>query len=114
MDLLTRIRSKSSLVRTQYALVAAAVFTGLVALIWLTTLPARFAGVEEEIQTRTEERVSSEPGEDASAEPAPSISAPALEGLNLDPAVPVTGTSGDATASGSKSIQIATTSQIAE
>ena len=45
MDLLTRLRSKSPLIRAQYALGTAGVVTGIIALVWISALPARFAGI---------------------------------------------------------------------
>lgn len=40
---LNNIRKKPKAVRSQYAMVAASVFTGVLALLWVTTLPGRFA-----------------------------------------------------------------------
>lgn len=40
---LNNIRKKPKAVRSQYAMVAASVFTGVLALLWATTLPERFA-----------------------------------------------------------------------
>jgi hypothetical protein len=43
MDFLTRIRSKSPHVRVQYAVGTAGLVTGIIMVIWLSTIPARFA-----------------------------------------------------------------------
>ncbi len=45
MSLLRRIQEKNSDAKTWYALVGATVVTGLIALVWVSTLPARFSGV---------------------------------------------------------------------
>lgn len=54
MDFLTRIRSKSPFVRTQYALGTASVVTGIIAVIWISTVPARMAHVREFAASSTE------------------------------------------------------------
>jgi hypothetical protein len=45
MRLLREIQSKPSDAKARYAAVGASVVTGLIALIWVTTLPSRFASV---------------------------------------------------------------------
>ena len=45
MSILARLKEKPSHVKTQYAFTGAIVVTGLIALVWTTTLPARFGAV---------------------------------------------------------------------
>lgn len=45
MSLLRRIQEKDSGAKARYAFAGATIVTGLIALVWASTLPARFSGV---------------------------------------------------------------------
>lgn len=47
MSLLRRIQSKPSIVKAHYAIAIAGLFTGIVAIIWVSTLPARLNNLSE-------------------------------------------------------------------
>ncbi len=46
MSLLTRIQAKSKNVKTQYAFFGACAITGMIGIVWVSTLPARFTEVK--------------------------------------------------------------------
>lgn len=53
MSFWINVQSKSSAVKAQYAFGIAGVITGLMAIVWISTIPARFTGVapQEELTT---------------------------------------------------------------
>ena len=52
MDFLSRIQSKSKETKKHYAILSAGMVTGMIAIVWFSTLPARFAEIKtEEIAT---------------------------------------------------------------
>lgn len=57
MSFLKYIHSKPQHVRRQYAFWFSVSITGFIALIWITTLPARFASVNVSIDTHTDKGV---------------------------------------------------------
>lgn len=59
MDFLTKVQRKSKETKKHYAFMSAGVVTGLIAIIWFSTLPARFAEMKSEEMVITED---TEPG----------------------------------------------------
>lgn len=51
MNFLERLKNKPSYVKTQYAFTGAILVTGVIALMWTTTLPARFGAITASIDT---------------------------------------------------------------
>lgn len=51
MDFLSGLQSKSSQVKTTYAFVFSGVITGIIALVWVSTIPARFSDVPQKEET---------------------------------------------------------------
>jgi hypothetical protein len=51
MGFISRLKEKPSHVKTQYAFVGAVVVTGAIALVWTTTLPARFGAISASLET---------------------------------------------------------------
>ncbi len=54
MDFLERIQSKSSSVKTRYAFLGAGFVTVAIALVWMSTIPARFAQVSLNTEVKDE------------------------------------------------------------
>ena len=114
MDFLTRLRLKSPLVRAQYAIGTASVVTGIIALVWLSTLPARFADLEEPevaptptLRTAPAESVPEEPVYEGTTEGLGALGAVEVGSTTT----PTTTQNTSSNASTSRAIQIATTSQ---
>ena len=120
MDFLTRLRLKSPLVRAQYALGTASVVTGVITLIRLSALPARFADFGEfefETVTTSTPTLRTAPSESTPREEGPAYQG-VTEGLGSlgevqhgSTSTPTTTQGVKSTASTSRAIQIATTSQ---
>lgn len=85
MDFLERIRQKPPIVRAQYALGIAALVTSIIAVVWLSTLPARFANVGDfsDIASSTVPVTGMQDLFPQEQEPAPEIVAPSLGALDL-------------------------------
>lgn len=128
MDFLTRIRSKSPAVRAQYALFSALIITGGIAVVWATTIPTRFsnihisqeasstdgvaknavpetAGVEEPVANQDSGALGALQVSDELEE---STSTPSTTSGTVEPDATATHS---ATSTGSRVIQIGTTSQ---
>lgn len=119
MDFLTRMRSKSPIVRMQYALGIAGLTTGVVTAIWISTIPARFAEMRDGATTTTETRT---PTTDTTkTPPAVETEAEALGSLRMNAATTTPTTTPQkeretiplpaASSTGARVIQIGTTSQ---
>lgn len=54
MDWILRLQKKSPQVKSQTAFIAAGVCTGIIALVWMTTLPARLATVANVVPEHTD------------------------------------------------------------
>ncbi len=48
MSFLKRVQSQSSSVKAQYAFVGAGLITGVIGIVWVSTIPARFADISGE------------------------------------------------------------------
>lgn len=55
MDFWSRIQSKSSGVKTQYAFLVAGLVTGIIGVVWVSTLPARFSQMTASSETSLED-----------------------------------------------------------
>lgn len=118
MDFLTRIRSKSPIVRAQYALGIAGLLTGIIMVIWLSTLPARFSEIGAHATTTTNEKQNDVEEKGAARAP---IEAQELGSLQIHEEATSTATTSSTiqgttststtTSSASRVIQIGTTSQ---
>ena len=119
MDFLTRIRSKSPHVRVQYALGTAGLVTGIIMVIWLSTIPARFADLGAHAtttKTDTNEAVAKDTETPTAAQPeAQELGSLQLNGgtASSTATTSASGTTSPSPASSSapRVIQIGTTSQ---
>jgi hypothetical protein len=55
MDFWSRIQTKSSSVKTQYSFLIAGLVTGIIGMVWVSTLPARFSQMAASNETNSEE-----------------------------------------------------------
>ena len=55
MGLLERIRNAGREAKARYAFIGASVITGAIALVWMSTLPGRFANVGESVEDEAPE-----------------------------------------------------------
>lgn len=121
MDLLTRLRSKSPIVRMQYALGIAGLMTGIITAVWISTIPARFAELKDTATTTEKQNPTGDTQGTAKTPPAVETEAEALGSLRMNEST-TTPTSTPktereviplpaASSSGARVIQIGTTSQ---
>lgn len=66
MSLLEHIRTKPKEERTRYAFLVASIVTGIIAMVWITTIPARFT---THVQTLTQKQENKEKKDTSSGEP---------------------------------------------
>ena len=121
MDFLTRMRSKSPIVRMQYALGIAGLVTGIITAVWLSTIPTRFAEIGASATTTETRTTISDEGDTGPTAPKAETEAEALGSLRMNGTTTVATSSSEvnkevdpmpvASSTGPRVIQIGTTSQ---